>query len=62
MSKRTFKEDKLAKIYDAERSLSPLWSRHFGRTLLRDLVIPPQAMVLDTTWNRRPACAWATVR
>ena len=46
MSKRTFKEDKLAKIYDAE--VVPIWSRRFGRMLMRDLSIPPKAMVLDT--------------
>ncbi len=42
---RTHKEDKLAKIYDAE--ILPIWSRRFGRLLLRDLVLPPKAMVLD---------------
>ncbi len=46
MSKRTFKEDKLAKLYDAE--VVPIWSRRFGRMLLRDLTVPPKAMVLDT--------------
>ena len=45
MSKRTFKEDKLAKIYDAE--VVPIWSRRFGKMLLRDLTIPHKAMVLD---------------
>ena len=45
MSKRTFKEDKLAKIYDAE--VVPIWSRRFGRMLLRDLTVPNKAMVLD---------------
>jgi ubiquinone/menaquinone biosynthesis C-methylase UbiE len=45
MSKRTFKEDKLAKLYDAE--VVPIWSRRFGRMLLRDLTIPQKAMVLD---------------
>ena len=46
MSKRTFKEDKLAKLYDTE--VVPLWSRRFGRMLLRDLAVPNKAMVLDT--------------
>ena len=46
MSKRTFKEDKLAKLYDAE--VVPIWSRRFGRMLLRDLAVPNKAMVLDT--------------
>ena len=43
--KRSHKEDKLAKIYDAE--ILPIWSRRFGRLLLRDLALPPKAMVLD---------------
>lgn len=43
--KRSHKEDKLAKIYDAE--IWPIWSRRFGRLLLRDLALPPKAMVLD---------------
>jgi len=45
MSKRTFKEDKLAKIYDAE--VVPIWSRRFGRMMLRELTVPNKAMVLD---------------
>src|SRR5438552_16271236 len=45
MSKRTFKEDKLAKLYDAE--VVPIWSRRFGRMMMRDLTIPQKAMVLD---------------
>jgi ubiquinone/menaquinone biosynthesis C-methylase UbiE len=45
MTKRTFKEDKLAKIYDAE--ILPIWGRRFGRMLLRDLTLPHKAMVLD---------------
>jgi ubiquinone/menaquinone biosynthesis C-methylase UbiE len=45
MTKRTFKEDKLAKLYDAE--ILPIWGRRFGRMLLRDLTLPPKAMVLD---------------
>jgi ubiquinone/menaquinone biosynthesis C-methylase UbiE len=43
--KRSHKQDKLAKIYDAE--ILPIWSRRFGRLLLRDLALPPKAMVLD---------------
>src|ERR1700744_6507268 len=43
--KRSPKEDKLAKVYDAE--ILPIWSRRFGRLLLRDLALPPKAMVLD---------------
>jgi ubiquinone/menaquinone biosynthesis C-methylase UbiE len=45
VSKRTFKEDKLAKLYDAE--VVPIWSRRFGRMLMRDLTVPGKAMVLD---------------
>src|SRR5262245_10723431 len=45
MTKRTFKEDKLAKLYDAE--ILPIWSRRFGKMLLRELQLPPKAMVLD---------------
>jgi ubiquinone/menaquinone biosynthesis C-methylase UbiE len=43
--KRSHKEDKLAKVYDAE--ILPIWARRFGRLLLRDLALPPKAMVLD---------------
>ena len=43
--KRSHKEDKLAKVYDAE--ILPIWSRRFGKLLLRDLALPPKAMVLD---------------
>ena len=43
--KRSHKEDKLAKIYDAE--VLPIWARRFGKLLLRDLALPPKAMVLD---------------
>ena len=43
--KRSHKEDKLAKLYDAE--ILPIWSRRFGKLLLRDLALPPKAMVLD---------------
>jgi ubiquinone/menaquinone biosynthesis C-methylase UbiE len=42
---RSHKADKLAKIYDAE--ILPIWSRRFGKLLLRDLALPPKAMVLD---------------
>lgn len=43
--KRTHQEDRYAKIYDAE--ILPVWSRRFGKLLLRDLALPPKAMVLD---------------
>jgi ubiquinone/menaquinone biosynthesis C-methylase UbiE len=42
---RTRQAEKLAKIYDAE--VAPIWSRRFGRMMLRDLRLPPRAMVLD---------------
>jgi ubiquinone/menaquinone biosynthesis C-methylase UbiE len=45
MTKRTYKEDKLAKLYDTE--ILPLWGRRFGALLLRELTLPPKAMVLD---------------
>ncbi len=43
--KRSHKQDKLAKLYDAE--ILPIWGRRFGKLLLRDLALPPRAMVLD---------------
>ncbi len=45
MKQRSHKEDKLAKVYDAE--VVPIWSRRFGKMLLRDLTVPNKAMVLD---------------
>ena len=43
--RRSHKQDRLAKLYDAE--ILPLWSERFGRMLLRGLSLPPKAMVLD---------------
>lgn len=43
--KRTYRKEKLAKLYDDE--ILPIWSQRFGRMLLRDLTVPPKAMVLD---------------
>lgn len=43
--KRSHREDKLARLYDAE--ILPIWSRRFGKLLLRHLALPPKAMVLD---------------
>ena len=43
--KRSHKQEKLAELYDAE--ILPLWSHRFGRMLLRDLSLPPKAMILD---------------
>jgi len=45
LSKRTFRNEKLARIYDQE--ILPIWSHRFGRMMLRGLEIPPKAMVLD---------------
>jgi ubiquinone/menaquinone biosynthesis C-methylase UbiE len=42
---RTLKQDRMARIYDQE--ILPIWSSRFGRMVLRDLVLPPRAMVLD---------------
>ncbi|MBI4510121.1 MAG: methyltransferase domain-containing protein [Deltaproteobacteria bacterium] len=44
-AKRTHKHEKLARIYDDE--ILPIWSHRFGRLLLRDIDVPPRAMVLD---------------
>ncbi|MSP63630.1 MAG: methyltransferase domain-containing protein, partial [Myxococcales bacterium] len=44
-SRRTHKQEALAKLYDAE--ILPIWAQRFGRMLLRDLTLPPKAMVLD---------------
>jgi ubiquinone/menaquinone biosynthesis C-methylase UbiE len=43
--KRSHKEDRRARLYDAE--ILPLWTRRFGKLLLRDLALPQKAMVLD---------------
>jgi ubiquinone/menaquinone biosynthesis C-methylase UbiE len=44
-AKRTHHADKLAKLYDQE--ILPIWSKRFGRLLMRELALPPKAMVLD---------------
>jgi ubiquinone/menaquinone biosynthesis C-methylase UbiE len=44
-AKRSHKQDRLAKVYDAE--ILPIWAQRFGRMLLRKLTVPPKAMVLD---------------
>jgi ubiquinone/menaquinone biosynthesis C-methylase UbiE len=43
--KRTFKLEKLARVYDEE--ILPVWSQRFGRMLLRDLELPDRCQVLD---------------
>jgi len=45
MKKRSHRLDKMARVYDEE--ILPIWSQRFGRMLLRELVIPPKAMILD---------------
>src|SRR3954471_5537604 len=45
MTRRSHQADKLAKLYDAE--ILPIWSKRFGKLLLRELALPPKAMVLD---------------
>ena len=42
---RTAKQDSIANVYDTE--ILPIWSQRFGQLLLRDLALPPKAMVLD---------------
>jgi arsenite methyltransferase len=43
--KRTHKLEKLARVYDDE--ILPVWSRRFGRMLLRGLDLPERCQVLD---------------
>jgi ubiquinone/menaquinone biosynthesis C-methylase UbiE len=45
VTRRSHQADKLAKLYDAE--IFPIWGKRFGKLLLRDLALPPKAMVLD---------------
>ena len=45
MKKRSHRAEKMARVYDDE--ILPLWSQRFGKMLLRGLVVPPKAMVLD---------------
>jgi ubiquinone/menaquinone biosynthesis C-methylase UbiE len=43
--KRTHRQEKLARIYDDE--ILPVWSRRFGRMLLRDLELGERRQILD---------------
>jgi SAM-dependent methyltransferase len=43
--KRSHKDDKLAKVYDAQ--VFPLWTQYFARLILDDLSPPPKASILD---------------
>ena len=45
MKRRSHRYEKMARVYDDE--ILPIWSQRFGRMLLRDLQVPPKAMVLD---------------
>ncbi|MFH1131006.1 MAG: methyltransferase domain-containing protein [Pseudomonadota bacterium] len=45
MKKRSHRLEKMARVYDAE--ILPIWSRRFGRMMLRNLFVPPKAMILD---------------
>ncbi len=45
MSRRSLKQDKIAKIYDAE--ILPLWTRRFARLLLQVVDLPDKPMVLE---------------
>ena len=45
MSRRSLRQDKIAKVYDAE--ILPVWTGRFARLLLRNVHVPPKAMVLE---------------
>jgi arsenite methyltransferase len=45
--KRTFKVEKLARIYDDE--IAPCWGTRFGKLLLRNLRVPERGQVLDVS-------------
>lgn len=45
--KRTFKVEKLARIYDDE--IAPVWGTRFGKMLLRNLQVPDRGQVLDVS-------------
>ncbi len=45
MSRRSLKQDKIAKVYDSE--ILPLWTRRFARLLLQCVSLPEKAMVLE---------------
>ncbi len=46
-AKRTFKIEKLARIYDDE--IAPCWGSRFGKLLLRNLALPERGQVLDVS-------------
>ena len=43
--RRSARYERMAALYD--REILPVWSERFGRMILRDLVAPPRATVLD---------------
>ncbi|MCA9669113.1 MAG: class I SAM-dependent methyltransferase [Myxococcales bacterium] len=45
MKRRSHRLEKMARVYDDE--ILPIWSKRFGRMLLRGLTLPEKAMVLD---------------
>lgn len=45
MKRRSHRLEKMARVYDDE--ILPVWSKRFGRMLLRGLALPEKAMVLD---------------
>ncbi len=45
MKRRSLKQDKLARVYDTE--ILPIWAERFGRMLLAEAQIRPNAMVLN---------------
>ena len=53
--RRTHQADKLARLYDGD--VLPIWAKRFGKLLLRDLRLPPKAMVLDVGC----ATGWASL-
>jgi len=52
---RTRQAEKLAKLYDAE--VLPIWGKRFGRMMMRELTLPPKAMVLDVVCST----GWASL-
>jgi ubiquinone/menaquinone biosynthesis C-methylase UbiE len=46
-AKRTYKVEKLARIYDDE--IAPCWGARFSKLLLRNLAVPERGQVLDVS-------------
>ncbi len=47
MKRRSLKQDKLARVYDTE--ILPIWAERFGRLLLAEAKVGPNAMVLNVS-------------